>query len=48
LAVNILNLGLPDQNPEHGTRAEALQDAGLDYESILAAIQRRRAERLLA
>jgi 1-deoxy-D-xylulose-5-phosphate synthase len=43
LTVNILNLGLPDQNPEHGTRAEALQDAGLDYESILAAIQRRRA-----
>lgn len=41
LRVGILNLGLPDTNPEHATRAEALQDAGLDCESILAAIRAR-------
>jgi 1-deoxy-D-xylulose-5-phosphate synthase len=41
VSVSMLNLGLPDCYPEHGTRAEVLQDAGLDAAGILAAINSR-------
>jgi 1-deoxy-D-xylulose-5-phosphate synthase len=41
LAVGILNLGLPDEFPEHGSREEALRDAGLDCDGIVAAIAAR-------
>jgi len=34
LDVNVLNIGLPDTNIEHGTREELLQEAGLDSKSI--------------
>jgi deoxyxylulose-5-phosphate synthase len=36
-------LGLPDRPIEHGTRDEALRDAGLDRSSVAAAIEERRA-----
>ena len=36
--VPLLQLGLPDRFIEHGTRDEALRDAGLDREGILQAI----------
>jgi 1-deoxy-D-xylulose-5-phosphate synthase len=36
--VPLLQLGLPDRFVEHGTRDEALRDAGLDRESICQAI----------
>jgi 1-deoxy-D-xylulose-5-phosphate synthase len=38
-AVPLLQLGLPDAYVEHGTREEALKDAGLDYDGILMAIR---------
>jgi 1-deoxy-D-xylulose-5-phosphate synthase len=37
---SLLQLGLPDRTIEHGTRDEALRDAGLDGDGILAAIER--------
>jgi 1-deoxy-D-xylulose-5-phosphate synthase len=40
-AVPVLNLGLPDQFVEHGTREELLAQAGLDAAGILRAIQKR-------
>ena len=39
--VPLLQLGLPDRFIEHGTRDEALRDAGLDRESIRQAISAR-------
>jgi 1-deoxy-D-xylulose-5-phosphate synthase len=36
--VPLLQLGLPDRFIEHGTRDEALRDAGLDRDSICQAI----------
>ncbi|WP_020650389.1 1-deoxy-D-xylulose-5-phosphate synthase [Solimonas variicoloris] len=39
--VPVLNLGLPDQFVEHGTREELLAQAGLDTAGILRAIQKR-------
>ena len=41
VAVPLLQLGLPDEYVEQGTREEALKDAGLDHDSILAAIRAR-------
>ncbi|MGE5714547.1 MAG: transketolase C-terminal domain-containing protein, partial [Betaproteobacteria bacterium] len=43
LNVDLLMLGLPDRPIEHGTRDEALRDAGLDRASVAAAIEERRA-----
>ena len=43
-AVPVLNLGLPDRFIEHGTRDEALRDAGLDRDSLRAAILAREAQ----
>jgi 1-deoxy-D-xylulose-5-phosphate synthase len=43
LNVDLLMLGLPDRPIEHGTRDEALRDAGLDRSSVAAAIEDRRA-----
>ena len=43
-SVPVLNLGLPDRFIEHGTRDEALRDAGLDRESMRAAILAREAQ----
>ena len=43
LNVDLLMLGLPDRPIEHGTRDEALRDAGLDRSSVAAAIEERRA-----
>ena len=40
-AVPVLNLGLPDQFVEHGTREELLAQCGLDSAGILRAIQKR-------
>ncbi|SEP78175.1 1-deoxy-D-xylulose-5-phosphate synthase [Solimonas aquatica] len=40
-SVPVLNLGLPDQFVEHGTREELLAQCGLDTAGILRAIQRR-------
>ncbi len=37
----VLNLGLPDAFIEHGTREEALAEAGLDTAALLAAIAQR-------
>ncbi len=37
--VRLMQLGLPDQWIEQGTRDEALTEAGLDVDSILAAVQ---------
>ncbi len=39
--VPVLNLGLPDQFVEHGTREELLAQCGLDSTGILRAIQKR-------
>jgi hypothetical protein len=39
--VPLLQLGLPDRFIEHGTRDEALRDAGLDREGIRQAITAR-------
>jgi 1-deoxy-D-xylulose-5-phosphate synthase len=39
--VPVLNLGLPDQFVEHGTREELLAQVGLDTAGILRAIQKR-------
>jgi 1-deoxy-D-xylulose-5-phosphate synthase len=44
LAVPLLQLGLPDRFIEHGTREEALRDAGLDRSSIHQAISARLAQ----
>jgi 1-deoxy-D-xylulose-5-phosphate synthase len=41
LSASILHLGLPDRHLEHGTRAEVLAAAGLDAESIQAAVSAR-------
>jgi len=41
---SVLNLGLPDRFIEHGTRDEALHDAGLDRDAIRAAILAREAQ----
>ncbi len=43
LRVDLLILGLPDRPIEHGTRDEALRDAGLDRSSVASAIAERRA-----
>ncbi|HEY1076173.1 MAG TPA: 1-deoxy-D-xylulose-5-phosphate synthase [Fontimonas sp.] len=40
-AVPVLNLGLPDQFVEHGTREELLAQCGLDTSGILRAVQKR-------
>jgi len=40
-AVAVLNLGLPDQFVEHGTREELLAQVGLDAAGLLRAIQKR-------
>jgi 1-deoxy-D-xylulose-5-phosphate synthase len=40
-AVTVLNLGLPDQFVEHGTREELLAQCGLDSAGIQRAIQKR-------
>jgi 1-deoxy-D-xylulose-5-phosphate synthase len=40
-AVPVLNLGLPDQFVEHGTREELLAACGLDSAGIQRAIQKR-------
>jgi 1-deoxy-D-xylulose-5-phosphate synthase len=42
--VPVLNLGLPDRFIEHGTRDEALRDAGLDRDTLRAAILAREAQ----
>ena len=42
-SADLLMLGLPDRPIEHGTRDEALRDAGLDHSSVTAAIAQRRA-----
>ncbi|QHS09620.1 1-deoxy-D-xylulose-5-phosphate synthase [Sinimarinibacterium sp. NLF-5-8] len=39
--VTLLNLGLPDQFIEHGTREELLAQCGLDSAGVLRAIQKR-------
>src|SRR3546814_10732032 len=39
--VPVLNLGLPDQFVEHGTREELLAQVGLDTAGVLRAIQKR-------
>jgi 1-deoxy-D-xylulose-5-phosphate synthase len=39
--IPVLNLGLPDQFVEHGTREELLAQCGLDASGILRAIQKR-------
>ena len=41
VAVDCLNLGLPDRFIEHGERAELLADCGLDVEGIRSAILQR-------
>jgi 1-deoxy-D-xylulose-5-phosphate synthase len=38
LQVPLLQLGLPDQYIEHGTREESLREAGLDPDSLRIAI----------
>jgi 1-deoxy-D-xylulose-5-phosphate synthase len=43
VTVPLLQLGLPDSFPEHGTREEVLRDAGLDPTSMQAAIAARMA-----
>ena len=40
-AVPVLNLGLPDQFVEHGTREELLADCGLDASGVQRSIQKR-------
>ncbi|MEY2920100.1 MAG: 1-deoxy-D-xylulose-5-phosphate synthase, partial [Pseudomonadota bacterium] len=44
LRPSVLNLGLPDRFIEHGTRDEALRDAGLDRDTMRAAIMAREAQ----
>ncbi len=39
--VQVLNLGLPDEFVEHGTREELLSQCGLDVTGILRAVQKR-------
>lgn len=41
ITASVLNLGLPDECVEHGSREEVLADVGLDSQQILAAIQAR-------
>lgn len=41
IAPPVLNLGLPDECVEHGSREEVLADVGLDSPQILAAIKNR-------
>jgi 1-deoxy-D-xylulose-5-phosphate synthase len=41
VSVPVLNIGIPDRHLEHGTRAEVMAEAGLDRESILAAVAAR-------
>ena len=41
IAVNVLNLGLPDRYIEHGGRGDMLADAGLDADGIERQIQAR-------
>jgi 1-deoxy-D-xylulose-5-phosphate synthase len=43
ITVPVLQLGLPDSFPEHGTRDEVLRDAGLDSNSMQATIAARMA-----
>ena len=38
MLVKVLNLGLPDEFQEHGSREELLQDAGLNTDTVLARI----------
>jgi 1-deoxy-D-xylulose-5-phosphate synthase len=40
-AVPVLNLGLPDEFVEHGTREELMAQCGLDTAGILRAVQKR-------
>jgi 1-deoxy-D-xylulose-5-phosphate synthase len=40
-SVPLLQIGLPDSFPEHGTRDEVLAEVGLDAKGIRAAIERR-------
>jgi 1-deoxy-D-xylulose-5-phosphate synthase len=40
-AVPVLNLGLPDQFVEHGTREELLSECGLDASGVLRSVQKR-------
>jgi 1-deoxy-D-xylulose-5-phosphate synthase len=44
IATPLLQLGLPDSFPEHGTRDEVLRDAGLDADSVHDAIVARLAQ----
>ncbi|HIL93626.1 MAG TPA: 1-deoxy-D-xylulose-5-phosphate synthase [Cycloclasticus sp.] len=39
LNISIVNIGLPDENLEHGSREELLQEAGLDAEGISQTIR---------
>ncbi len=41
LLLGLLNLGLPDRFQDHGSREHLLMDAGLDVESVSAAIEAR-------
>jgi 1-deoxy-D-xylulose-5-phosphate synthase len=41
ISAAVLNLGLPDECVEHGSREEVLADVGLDSEQIQAAIETR-------
>jgi 1-deoxy-D-xylulose-5-phosphate synthase len=41
ISATVLNLGLPDECVEHGSREEVLADVGLDSEQIQAAIETR-------
>ncbi len=41
--IPVLNLGIPDSFIEHGSRAECLQAAGLDADSVIKAVRRWRA-----
>jgi 1-deoxy-D-xylulose-5-phosphate synthase len=38
--IRVLNLGLPDRYLDHASHQEQLAEAGLDFDGILAAIQR--------
>ena len=39
LNVNVVNIGLPDLNLEHGSREELLAEAGLNTDGILQTIE---------
>lgn len=41
MAIRLLQLGLPDRFQSHGSREELLVDAGLDADSMEAAIRKR-------